>query len=63
MKERKFQETKEGKKYYDEGPKSEAMKKLNTRFGRIHGASSVLGLVGLMTTAAYGVVLGSSLRL
>lgn len=63
MRERKVQETKEGTKYYDEGPKSDAMKKLNSRFGKIHGASALLNLIGLMGTVAYGVVLGSNLRL
>lgn len=63
MRKRKAQEAKEGKKYYDEGPKSEAMKKLNSKFGRIHGISSLLGLVGFLSAAAYGVVLGSSLSL
>lgn len=62
MRKRKIQETKEGKKYYDEGPKSETMKKLNSKFGRIHGVSSLLGLVGFMSAAAYGVVLGSNLN-
>lgn len=63
MRERKKQESKEGKRYFDEGPKSDAMKKLNSKFGRIHGVSSLLGLVGFGAAAAYGVVLGSSLRL
>ncbi|KAI5838939.1 hypothetical protein DFP73DRAFT_562699 [Morchella snyderi] len=63
MKERRIQETKEGKKYYDEGPKSEAMQKLNSRFGKVHGISSMLALVGLLATGAYGGFLGTSLRL
>lgn len=63
MKERRIQETKEGKKYYDEGPKSEAMQKLNSRFGKVHGISSMLALVGVLATGVYGGVLGTSLRL
>lgn len=63
MKERKLQETKEGKKSYDEGPKSEVMKRVSSKFGRIHGVSSLLNLVGFLGTAAYGVYLGSQLKL
>jgi hypothetical protein len=63
MRERKVQETKEGKKYYDEGPKSEEMLKLNKRFGAMHGISSLLNLVGLLSTIVYGAVLGGKLGL
>lgn len=62
MHERKVQETREGKKYYDEGPKSDSMAALNKRFGMAHGASSLLNLVGLLATGWYGVVLGSKLK-
>jgi hypothetical protein len=62
MRERKAQETKEGKKYYDEGPKSEEMAALNKRFGAVHGVSSMLNLVGLLATGWYGVVLGNKLK-
>ncbi|PWW73442.1 hypothetical protein C7212DRAFT_334127 [Tuber magnatum] len=62
MRERKIQETKEGKKYYDEGPKSEKMAALNKRFGAMHGASSLINLTGLVATGWYGVVLGNKIR-
>jgi len=61
MHERKAQESKEGKKYYDEGEKSPEMKKLNKRFGIMHGVSSLLNLVGFVATAAYGFALGQKL--
>ncbi|KAK9477317.1 hypothetical protein V1514DRAFT_296356 [Lipomyces japonicus] len=57
---RHAQEVKEDKKYYDEGV-SQDMKKLNKEFGTIHGASTILNLAGLFTTAAYGAVLASKL--
>lgn len=57
MRERKVQETKDGKKYYDEGPKSEAMEKLNKRFGIAHGVSSLVNMVGLIGTVGYGLVI------
>lgn len=60
--ERKVQETKEGKKYYDEGPKSEKMAALNKRFGAMHGASSFVNLIGLLATGWYGVILGNKIR-
>lgn len=61
MAERKRQETKEGKKYYDEGEKSAEMKALNKRFGTVHGTSALLNLVGLAGTVAYGATLGAKL--
>jgi len=63
MKERKRQETKEGKKYYDEGEKSEEMKQLNKRFSKLHGASSLLNLMGFVSTVVYGFALGGHLKM
>lgn len=62
MRERKVQETKEGKKYYDECPMSDKTSTLNKKFGMIHGASTLLNLVGVLATGWYGVVLGSKLK-
>ncbi|KAG0133814.1 hypothetical protein HOY82DRAFT_250858 [Tuber indicum] len=62
MRERKVQETKEGKKYYDEGPKSKEMEALNRKFGAMHGASSFINLIGLLATGWYGVILGHMIR-
>lgn len=53
MKERKHQETRDGKKYFDAGPHSEAMKKLNKKFGMLHGVSSIVNLVALLATGYY----------
>lgn len=57
MKERKHQETRDGKKAYDAGPHSEAMQTLNTRFAWLHGASSLTNMVGCVATVAYGFYL------
>jgi hypothetical protein len=50
-------ETRDGKRYYDPGPKSEAMQKLNRSFSTLHGVSSLLNLVGMGAMLFYGVVL------
>ncbi|KAL7274392.1 hypothetical protein RUND412_002704 [Rhizina undulata] len=62
MMERKVQETKDGKKYHDDAPKSKEMLRLNKKFARIHGISSLLNLLGLVATGWYGVTLSESLR-
>jgi hypothetical protein len=61
MKRRKHQETREGKKYWEEGPKSEAMKSLNKEFSKLHGISSLVNLVEILVTVYYGVVLSQRL--
>ena len=61
MRERKHQETRDGKKSYDAGPHSAEMQKLNRRFGRMHGVSSALNMVGLGAMVGYGFVLGERL--
>jgi hypothetical protein len=58
MRERKHQETRDGKKYWDEGPKSKEMEGLNKRFMWLHGLSSGINLVGFFATIAYGFYLG-----
>src|ERR1700712_4683565 len=45
MKTRKHQETRDGKKYYDPGPKSKEMEALNTKFSVLHGVSSLVNMV------------------
>lgn len=61
MKERKHQETRDGKRYYDPGPHSKEMQKLNGRFGRMHGAGALTSLVALGVTVVYGVLLSERL--
>lgn len=62
MKERKHQETKDGKKYHDAGPQSSEMQRLNKAFGRMHGVSALTNLVGLGVTIWYGVLLAERLQ-
>lgn len=57
MRTRKGQEVRDGKKSYDTGPQSAEMMRLNRRFGILHGASSLLNLVGLLATVWYGAYL------
>jgi hypothetical protein len=54
MKERKHQETRDGKKSYDDPPHSTEMQALNRRFATMHGASSLLNMVGCIATVIYG---------
>ncbi|KAF2503181.1 hypothetical protein BU16DRAFT_449306 [Lophium mytilinum] len=61
MKERKHQETRDGKKSYDAGPHSTEMQQLNKRFGTLHGVSSLLNLFAFISTIWYGFVLGERL--
>jgi hypothetical protein len=62
MRLRKHQETRDGKKSYDAGPHSDEMKKLNKRFGVLHGISSLVNLVGFLSMCWYGFVLGEVIR-
>ncbi|KAL2419681.1 hypothetical protein ABEF95_003988 [Exophiala dermatitidis] len=57
MRERKHQETRDGKKSYDPPPHSTEMQKLNEKFGRLHGISTLLNLVGWTATVWYGFYL------
>ncbi|MCJ1314221.1 hypothetical protein MMC25_007901 [Agyrium rufum] len=62
MRERKHQETRDGKKSYDPAPHSKEMQKLNSRFGRMHGVSSLLNMVGLGATVWYGIMLADRIQ-
>ena len=62
MKDRKHQETRDGKKHYDSGPKSEEMQRLNRAFGRMHGVSALVNLAGLGFTVWYGFLLAQRLH-
>lgn len=61
MRLRKHQETKDGKKSYDAGPHSPEMQKLNRQFAQLHGASSLVNLLGVIATIWYGFYLGDRL--
>lgn len=56
-----FIETRDGKKYYDPGPKSAEMEKLNRSFAWLHGASSLSNLIGMGAMMFYGIVLAEQL--
>jgi hypothetical protein len=58
MRARKHQETRDGKKSYDEGPHSAEMEGFNRRFMWLHGLSSGVNLVGMCATVWYGFYLG-----
>lgn len=62
MKERKHQETRDGKKYYDQSPQSKEMQRLNKAFSRMHGVSALTNLVGLGVTVWYGFLLAERLQ-
>lgn len=55
-------ETKDGKKSYDPAPHSKEMQRLNRAFGRLHGASTLINLAGLVATMWYGVHLAERLQ-
>ncbi|KAH3939303.1 hypothetical protein HBH70_231240 [Parastagonospora nodorum] len=63
MGERKHQETRDGKKSWDQGPHSEEMQRLNKKFGVLHGVSTLVNLLGLGAMVWYGAVLGEGVRL
>lgn len=63
MQERKHQETRDGKKSYDEGPHSKEMVELNRRFGVLHGVSSLVNLVGFLGMCWYGALLAEGLTI
>ena len=54
-------ETRDGKKYYDPGEKSPEMKRLNASFGKLHGISSGLNLLGTFAMIYYGATLAELL--
>ncbi|EMF16105.1 uncharacterized protein SEPMUDRAFT_147767 [Sphaerulina musiva SO2202] len=57
MKLRKHQETRDGKRYYDPGPKTPEMQRLNSSFAKLHGASSLSNVVGLGAMVLYAFTL------
>ncbi|KAI1500684.1 hypothetical protein F5X99DRAFT_385122 [Biscogniauxia marginata] len=59
---RREQEKEDGKQSYDGPPHSEKMTALNKEFGKLHGISSLLNLITLVATVAYGVNLSSRLE-
>ncbi|KAK8221573.1 hypothetical protein IWZ01DRAFT_491066 [Phyllosticta capitalensis] len=59
MKERKHQETRDGKKSYDAGPHSAEMQALNRKFAVMHGVSSATNLVVLGAAVAYAFLIGA----
>lgn len=61
MKERKHQETRDGKKSYDAGPHSPEMQRLNSTFSQLHGASSLVNLGTLIAALWYGFELAARL--
>ncbi|KAL9087557.1 MAG: hypothetical protein Q9159_003573 [Coniocarpon cinnabarinum] len=62
MKERKHQETRDGKKSYDAGPHSPEMQRLNKKFGQLHGVSSLANVVGLAALIFYGGTIADMIR-
>ncbi|QPH01426.1 hypothetical protein C2857_005626 [Epichloe festucae Fl1] len=62
IKERRGQAKRDGKEYYEEGPHSEEMRALSKKFGKLHGISSFLNLLTLVSAVTYGFTLGSRLQ-
>ncbi|CAG8951925.1 hypothetical protein HYFRA_00005730 [Hymenoscyphus fraxineus] len=62
MRERKVQETRDGKKSYDPAPHSNEMQTLNRAFGKMHGFSSISNLLGLIAMLAYGFSLAGRIQ-
>ena len=54
-------ETRDGKRYYEAGPKSEEMQKLNSSFTYLHSAASLSNLVGTGAMILYGFVLAEKM--
>lgn len=50
-------ETRDGKRYYDPGPKTPEMQRLNSSFAKLHGASSLSNVVGLGAMVLYAFTL------
>lgn len=58
LRQRKHHETRDGKRYHDAGPHSQEMQLLNKKFNYLHGASSLINLVGWGAMVWYGFHLG-----
>jgi hypothetical protein len=56
---RRAQEKKDGRKAYDPPPHSPEMASLNSRFGRLHGISSLLNLGTFLVTIRYAFTLAA----
>ncbi|KAI9837986.1 MAG: hypothetical protein M1819_006140 [Sarea resinae] len=61
MAERRKQENQDGKKSYDDGPKSPEMTALNKSFKKYHDISGLLQLSAIVATVWYGFTLGTRL--
>ena len=55
-------ETRDGKKSYDPAPHTKEMQRLNKSFAKIHGASSLVNLIGFLATIWYGFSLGARIQ-
>ncbi|PGH30207.1 hypothetical protein GX50_07034 [[Emmonsia] crescens] len=62
MRQKKHQETIDGKKSYDPPPHSKEMLRLNKSFARVHGVCSLISLLSLSSAVWYGVVLADRLE-
>ncbi|TVY78108.1 putative mitochondrial outer membrane protein [Lachnellula suecica] len=62
MRQRKVQETRDGKKSYDPAPHSKEMQQLNKAFGRMHGVSTLVNLGGFIATVWYGFTLAERIQ-
>ena len=62
MRDRKHQETRDGKKSYDNPPHTAEMQELNRRFATMHGVSSLLNMVGCVATVWYGFYLAGRIN-
>jgi len=49
------QETRDGKKYFDAGPKSEARQGLDKEFSLVHSVCSLLNIMGAIMTLWHGL--------
>ncbi len=57
MRERKHQETRDGKKSYDPPPHSDPMQALNKKFMYLHSSSALVNIFGCIATVWYGFTL------
>ena len=62
MKERKHQETRDGKRYYEPGPHSKEMQALSRKFGQLHGVSTIVNMIGLGFMLRYGFLLSERMQ-
>ncbi len=58
LRQRKHQETRDGKKSFDAAPHSQEMQLLNKKFNYLHGSSSLINLIGWGAMVWYGFYLG-----